>query len=122
MENSLISTLVVFYNNFNKNTKIGNKKYRIKLKNIVKRKEVEVMKLREILNKENVENKERNSSRDWKEKNKSYLVHLQKFLDATDKIEDEEVKKHIIAQMLKCDMALTEIAEREMQKIESKKV
>lgn len=56
-------------------------------------------------------------SRDWKEKNKRYLNSLQKFLDATDRIKDEELKQHIITQMLKCDLALTEIAELEIKKI-----
>ena len=55
-------------------------------------------------------------NRDWKEKNKKYLDSLQKFLDATDSIKDEELKYHIIIQMLNCDLALTEIAEREIQK------
>lgn len=55
-------------------------------------------------------------NRDWKEKNKRYLHNLQKFLDATDQIKDEELKRHIIAQMLKCDLALTEIAEKEINK------
>ena len=31
-------------------------------------------------------------SRDWKEKNKRYLNQIQKFLDATDSIEREEIK------------------------------
>ncbi len=55
-------------------------------------------------------------NRDWKEKNKKYLHYLQKFLDATERIKDEELKNHIIVQMLKCDLALTEIAEREIHK------
>lgn len=57
------------------------------------------------------------NTRDWKEKNKSYLKHLQKFLDATDSIKDEELKRHIITQMLKCDLALTQIAENQFEKI-----
>mgnify|MGYP000126342592 FL=1 len=59
---------------------------------------------------------EPSSNRDWKEKNKRYLRSLQKFLDATDRIKDEDIKQHIITQMLKCDLALTEIAEKEIQK------
>lgn len=55
-------------------------------------------------------------NRDWKEKNKRYLRCLQKFLDSTDRIKDEETRNHIIAQMLKCDLALTEIAENEIKK------
>lgn len=56
------------------------------------------------------------NNRDWKEKNKSYLRQLQKFLDATDSIKDEELKNHIIIQMLKCDDILTQIAENEIEK------
>lgn len=55
-------------------------------------------------------------NRDWKEKNKKYLYSLQKFLDATERIKDEELRNHIVTQMLKCDLALTEIAEKEIQK------
>lgn len=70
-----------------------------------------------IFNKKQAKEKMVNPNRDWKEKNKRYLHCLQKFLDATDSIKDEELRKHIIAQMLKCDLALTEIAEKEMQKV-----
>lgn len=56
------------------------------------------------------------SSRAWKERNKKYLNQLQKFLDATDSIKDEELRNHIIGQMLRCDMILTELAEKEIQK------
>lgn len=55
-------------------------------------------------------------SRDWKEKNKRYLNQIQKFLDATDSIEREEIKNNVIAQMLRCDQILTELAEREIKK------
>lgn len=57
-----------------------------------------------------------NDNRDWKEKNERYLNSLQNFLDATDSIKDETLKDHIIIQMLKCDLALTEIAEKEIQR------
>ncbi len=56
-------------------------------------------------------------SRDWKEKNKRYLNQLQRFLDSVDSIEKEDLKNHVIAQMLKCDLILTELAEKEMKKI-----
>ncbi len=58
--------------------------------------------------------------RDWKEKNKRYLSQLQRFLDASDSIENEELRNHIIAQMLKCDLILTEIAEKEIEKYKAK--
>lgn len=61
-------------------------------------------------------NEQYNSNREWKEKNQKYLDQLQKFLDATDSIKDENLRKHIIAQMLKCDLILTELAEKEIQK------
>lgn len=47
----------------------------------------------------------------WKNKNKQYLFELQKFLDLADNIEDEELRKLIISQMLKCDKCVTNIAE-----------
>lgn len=75
------------------------------------------MKFREKSSKENTPN-----NRDWKEKNKSYLKQLQKFLDATDSIKEEELRKHIITQMLKCDLVLTQIAEREIKKSKENKV
>ena len=56
------------------------------------------------------------NNREWKEKNKKYLNQLQKFLDAADSIEKEEIRNNIITQMLKCDLILTELAEREIKK------
>lgn len=52
----------------------------------------------------------------WKEKNKEYLMQLQKFLDSTDSIEKEDLKNNVIAQMLKCDNVLTKAAQKEIQK------
>ena len=68
-----------------------------------------------------IEDKQFVNNREWKEKNEKYLTNLQKFLDATDSIEDEELQKHIIGQMLKCDLVLTEIAESEIQKAKENK-
>ena len=68
-----------------------------------------------------IEDKQFLNNREWKEKNEKYLTNLQKFLDATDSIEDEELQKHIIGQMLKCDLVLTEIAEKEIQKAKENK-
>ncbi len=56
------------------------------------------------------------SNKDWKEKNKKYLDQLQKFFDAVDKIEDIDLRKSIITQVLKCDMILTELAQKEIEK------
>ncbi len=52
-----------------------------------------------------------NEGKDWKNTNKKYLEELQKFLDLADNIENEDLRKHIICQMLRCDKVLTEIAE-----------
>lgn len=79
---------------------------------VIGAKEVWVIMFKDILKKEG----QLKSNRDWKEKNKRYLENLQKFLDATDSIADECLRKHIITQMLKCDLVLTEIAEKEIQK------
>ena len=48
----------------------------------------------------------------WKNKNSQYLFELQKFLDLADNIEDENLRKLIISQMIKCDKCLTNIAEK----------
>lgn len=48
----------------------------------------------------------------WKNKDNEYLFELQKFIDIADNIKDQELKKLIIAQMLKCDKCLTNIAEK----------
>lgn len=53
----------------------------------------------------------------WKNKNSQYLFELQKFLDLADNIEDENLKKLIISQMLKCDRCVTNIAEKMFKKI-----
>lgn len=47
----------------------------------------------------------------WKNKDKQYLFELQKFLDLVDNIENENLRKMIINQMLKCDRHVTNIAE-----------
>lgn len=51
----------------------------------------------------------------WKEKNKEYLKELQCFFDKAENIDDAELKKMIIGQMLKCDSILTKIAESKFQ-------
>lgn len=47
----------------------------------------------------------------WKNKNSQYLFELQKFLDLVDNIENENLRKMIVNQMLKCDKCVTNIAE-----------
>ena len=59
---------------------------------------------------ENIKNLIQNNN--WKNKNEQYLFELQKFMDLADNIENENLRKLIIAQMLKCDKRLTIIAEK----------
>ena len=54
----------------------------------------------------------------WKRKNKKYLWELQKFLDLSDNIQEEEIRKIVISQMLKCDKTLKKIAEDIFKKIQ----
>ena len=56
---------------------------------------------------------------EWKNKNKQYLFELQKFLDVADNIKDENLKKVIIYQMIKCDQCITNIAEEIFKKLEN---
>lgn len=66
--------------------------------------------------KENLDMKDSN----WKNKDEQYLFELQKFLDISENIQDEELKKEVIAQMLKCDRIITKLAEDIFQKLEKK--
>ena len=50
--------------------------------------------------------------REWKEKNQEYIMELERFLDRTDSIKDEQLRREIIARMLICDKVLTELAEQ----------
>ncbi len=50
-------------------------------------------------------------SRDWKEKNDDYIKALERFLDVTDNVEDENLRMDIIYKMLKCDEILTKLVE-----------
>lgn len=59
---------------------------------------------------ENINNLIQNNN--WKNKNEQYLFELQKFMDLADNIENENLRKLIIAQMLKCDKRLTIIGEK----------
>ena len=52
----------------------------------------------------------------WKNKHEQYLFELQKFLDLADNIKDEQLRKAIISQMLKCDKCLTNIAKETFNK------
>lgn len=48
-------------------------------------------------------------SEDWKNTNQEYLQNLQKFFDLADNIENENLKKMIVRQMLRCDDVLTNL-------------
>ena len=53
----------------------------------------------------------------WKNENKEYLFEFQKFLDLADNIKDENLRKLIINQMIKCDKCITNIAEEIFKKL-----
>ena len=55
-------------------------------------------------------------SENWKSNSPRYLKELQAFLDKADNIQNEELKKEIIFQMLKCDKELTNLAEEMFKK------
>lgn len=55
------------------------------------------------------------TDRDWKQKSKSYLKEVQRFLDIADNIENEDLRRDVIMQMLKCDEELTKLAEEKFQ-------
>ena len=53
--------------------------------------------------------------KDWKKQSKTYLKELQKFLDKVENVENEELRKEIIIQMLKCDEELSKLAESKFE-------
>lgn len=67
---------------------------------------------------ENIEDKK---NKNWKASGHKYLKELQSFLDKVENIENEELKKEIIFQMLKCDNELTKLAEEMFEKYKSDK-
>ena len=52
-----------------------------------------------------------NKFRDSKTIDYKYLKELQNFFDKAENIDDAELKKKIIGQMLRCDTILTRLAE-----------
>ena len=52
----------------------------------------------------------------WKANSPKYLKELQMFLDKAENIQNEELRKDIIFQMLKCDKELTILAEEMFNK------
>ncbi|MBQ3145008.1 MAG: hypothetical protein IJB90_00150 [Clostridia bacterium] len=55
----------------------------------------------------------------WKANSQKYLKELQAFLDKAENIENEELRKEVIFQMLKCDNELTLLAEEMFEKYKS---
>ena len=54
--------------------------------------------------------------KNWKKESQNYLNELQKFLDKTSNIQNQELKEEIIIQMLRCDDELTKLAEENFKK------
>ena len=73
------------------------------------------MNFRETKDMEKIEN------RNWKANGQKYLKELQAFLDKAENIENEEIRKEIIFQMLKCDNELTLLAEEIFNKYKKEK-
>ncbi len=73
------------------------------------------MNFRKNKNMESVEN------RNWKANGQKYLKELQAFLDKVENIENEELRKDIIFQMLRCDNELTLLAEEVFKKYKNDK-
>lgn len=59
--------------------------------------------------------------KNWKSNSQKYLKELQAFLDKAENIENEELRKDIIFQMLKCDNELTILAEEMFNKYDCDK-
>ena len=59
------------------------------------------------------------SNENWKANSQKYLKELQSFLDKAENIENEELRKEVIFQMLKCDNELTLLAEEMFEKYKS---
>ncbi len=68
---------------------------------------------------EKIEEKLKNKK--WKYTNIKYLFELQKFLDLADNIEDEQMRKLLINQMIKLDKQLTTISEEMFENIKNMK-
>ena len=73
------------------------------------------MKFRKNKDMKNVENK------NWKANGPKNLKELQAFLDKAENIENEELRKEVIFQMLKCDNELTLLAEEMFKKYKTER-
>lgn len=72
--------------------------------------EYKVMKIWKNKNMKKIENE------NWKATSPKYLKELQTFLDKSENIQNEDLRKEIIFQMLKCDKELTDLAEEMFSK------
>lgn len=63
----------------------------------------------------NRNNKNMEIKENWKRQSQDYLREVQTFLDKAENIENEELRKEILIQMLKCDKELTKIAEEKFR-------
>ena len=52
------------------------------------------------------------NEKNWKKRSKKYLIELEHFLDMAESIKDEDLRRNVIIQMLKCDDELTKLAEK----------
>ena len=73
------------------------------------------------MNLRNTKNMEKLEYKNWKANGQKYLKELQAFLDKAEAIENEEIRKEIIFQMLKCDNELTLLAESIFNKYKKEK-
>lgn len=64
---------------------------------------------------------EKLENKNWKADSPKYLKELQAFLDKAENIQNEELRKEIIFQMLKCDNELTILAEEKFREYYSHK-
>ena len=53
----------------------------------------------------------------WKNKNEKYLFELQKLIDLVDNIEDKEMQRILINQILRCEKVLTTVFEETLKKV-----
>ena len=53
----------------------------------------------------------------WKNKNEKYLFELQKLIDLVDNIEDKEMQRIHINQILRCEKVLTTVFEETLKKV-----
>ena len=53
----------------------------------------------------------------WKNKNEKYLFELQKLIDLVNNIEDKEMQKILINQILRCEKVLTTVFEETLKKV-----